>query len=321
MEFASVRIYLVVFAISVACQGVATTPFLNKLEKQNIQNIVNNSLDPAKETDFKVQKRPSKELHRTKQTLSYELKTKYAVDKVVGGTLAQEGQFPWMAVIHQLLGAGRISMCGGTIISIRWILTAGHCIANGPTNFNVILGIVDKSGIGYDYNEGAGLSMYTTQGALHPQYGMGVNDIALLYLPQDIPFNEKIQPIRLAGQAKAQQTFEGSTAYVFGWGLDGTGYTENQKHLKYGALPIISNAQCMQFWSINDGNICTAPSTGSDACQGDSGGPLIVWEQNQPLQIGIVSFGDTDCPSRRPGVFTKVAAFSNWIAQVTGIQY
>jgi len=41
---------------------------------------------------------------------------------------------------------------------------------------------------------------------------------------------------------------------------------------------------------------------------------------NRPLQIGIVSYGDANCPSSRPGVYTRVAAFERWIHHVTGLR-
>jgi len=42
---------------------------------------------------------------------------------------------------------------------------------------------------------------------------------------------------------------------------------------------------------------------------------------DRPLQIGIVSYGDANCPSGRPGVYTRVAAFAEWIQRVTGMQF
>lgn len=43
--------------------------------------------------------------------------------------------------------------------------------------------------------------------------------------------------------------------------------------------------------------------------QGDSGGPLVVGD----IQVGIVSWGIGCARADYPGVYTKVAAFSEWI--------
>nr|XP_046272125.1 chymotrypsin-C-like [Scatophagus argus] len=60
-----------------------------------------------------------------------------------------------------------------------------------------------------------------------------------------------------------------------------------------------------------------SPDELKSACQGDSGGPFACkaagadtnWEVH-----GIVSFGPQGCiRDKKPSVFTRVAAFSDWI--------
>lgn len=110
-------------------------------------------------------------------------------ERVAGGNYANEGQFPFMAVVHRLIDGRRISQCGGTIISKRWVLTAGHCVARHPRRFFVIFGIVDKTGIGYSVNGGSGHAMMTTRAVVHPNYFYSKNDIGLLRMPRDISFS------------------------------------------------------------------------------------------------------------------------------------
>ena len=48
--------------------------------------------------------------------------------RIVGGTDALPGEFPWQViVVHRAYGEVN-EFCGGTIISSEWILTAGHCV-------------------------------------------------------------------------------------------------------------------------------------------------------------------------------------------------
>src|SRR5262245_461183 len=46
---------------------------------------------------------------------------------IVGGQPAEEGKYPWQVRLYSSM-QDQIGFCGGSIISNRWILTAGHCV-------------------------------------------------------------------------------------------------------------------------------------------------------------------------------------------------
>ena len=56
---------------------------------------------------------------------------------------------------------------------------------------------------------------------------------------------------------------------------------------------------------------------GTDSCQGDSGGPLTcsrtVNKSTQVVQFGITSFGIGCAQKHRPGVYTEVGKYTDWI--------
>ncbi len=49
--------------------------------------------------------------------------------------------------------------------------------------------------------------------------------------------------------------------------------------------------------------------------QGDSGGPLVCESAGVWYQVGIVSWGSTDCNVRAPAIYSRVAYLRQWIDQ------
>ena len=78
------------------------------------------------------------------------------------------------------------------------------------------------------------------------------------------------------------------------------------------SVPIVSYQQCRNSYGlILRSMICAGymSTGGTDACQGDSGGPLVC---NDRL-TGVVSWGEGCALANRPGVYTNVSSFLEWI--------
>ncbi|GMR56603.1 hypothetical protein PMAYCL1PPCAC_26799, partial [Pristionchus mayeri] len=48
---------------------------------------------------------------------------------IIGGNnVTKVGKWPWQVLVLPKNWDGELHMCGGTVNSERWILTAGHCV-------------------------------------------------------------------------------------------------------------------------------------------------------------------------------------------------
>ncbi|NXC99643.1 PRS55 protease, partial [Certhia familiaris] len=104
------------------------------------------------------------------------------------GTDVKPGEFPWLVSIRS---HGQ-HICGGTIISALWILTAAHCFVDKlPPDLTVAVGGVDLSLPLEEHNPDSLI--------LHEEFNRTSlqNDIALILLSNPIEFSKEKTPICL----------------------------------------------------------------------------------------------------------------------------
>ncbi|XP_019524966.3 trypsin 3A1 [Aedes albopictus] len=228
--------------------------------------------------------------------------------RIVGGFKVTIEDVPYQVSLRNWSG---FHICGGSIISPRWILTAAHCAPTSANPFSTIMvGSADRK---------QGKVFKLKRIISHPLYDPNTvdYDFSLLELREDMPFDSTRAPIPLPEQDESLA--EGALCRVSGWG-DTMSWTESTSMLRATDVPSIDQDRCSDaytnFGGITPRMICAGYwEGGKDACQGDSGGPLV---SNGKL-VGVVSWGYGCALEGFPGVYARVAAVRDWIRKESGL--
>ncbi|KAF5921691.1 hypothetical protein HPG69_012862 [Diceros bicornis minor] len=251
--------------------------------------------------------------------------------KMLGGKEAEEGEWPWQVSVRI---SGR-HVCGGSLVTKQWVLTAGHWILN-RFHYSVKMG---------------SWSVYKEITSMFSKVGTIQNDPALLQLLYPINFAVTIQPVCIP-----KETFQveaGTRCWVTGWGRreefgetvrqEANSGRRRQPYPWSGELysyilqevdqyiiyydrcnQVVQKAMSTNKDVVLKGMICGYKDAGKDACQlpysqkpgPDSGGPLVCEFNETWVQLGIVSWG-IGCGCRNvPAVYIDVDVYTKWLVTV-----
>lgn len=251
--------------------------------------------------------------------------------RIKGGLFSDITSHPWQAAIfvQNRRSPGERFLCGGTLISSCWVLSAAHCFLERfpPHHIKVVLGRT------YQAVPGEEEQIFEVEKYIvHKEFDDDTynNDIALLQLKSDsLQCAQESDAVRTVCLPEADlQLPDWTECELSGYGKHEASSPFYSHRLKEAHVRLYPSSRCTSQHLFNKtitNNMLCAGDTRSggnqanlhDACQGDSGGPLVCESDRHMTLVGIISWGIGCGQKDVPGVYTKVANYLGWIQDTT----
>jgi V8-like Glu-specific endopeptidase len=186
-----------------------------------------------------------------------------------------------------------VALCTGTLVSPSVMLTAAHCVAEGPLAIDAVFFPTPTTRSSY------AVIAYE----IHPEFNFPEADLAVLLLEAPVV---DVTPISLVGQTPRPRT-QGT---IVGYGKDETGRVGLKEMGTVRLKRCPRRVPALGLWrGALTRAICwrSRPSQ-QDTCHGDSGGPFLIGN----TLAGVTSGGDPHC-SGTLSWDTNVVPFLPWI--------
>jgi len=234
------------------------------------------------------------------------------VGRIVGGEDAGMKDAPWQVSLRNFL-VSISHFCGGSIIAPEWVLTAAHCLDGLSTLQYEIMAGEHNLHLPDLHEEVRRVRAHF----IHPNYTWNDKefDIGLVRLNSALRLSDYVQPIELYSGPSPP---EGLVCEATGWGVTEEDGMFLPSILQKVSLPVVGDTLCTEEYGyLMRENMLCAGEEGKDSCSGDSGGPLVcpLGESSSLVLAGVTSWGQGCGRPGKPGVYTEVSYFYDWIQE------
>ncbi|XP_071525421.1 uncharacterized protein [Panulirus ornatus] len=229
--------------------------------------------------------------------------------RIVGGNDSAPDVWTFLVGIKR----NGVFICGGSIITADWVLSAGHCFVRFRKMFYEVQAGMLRRGSWSPFEQ----TTLVSHVIRHEDFEVThlFHDLVLLKLQTPLQLNRWVRPVCLATQMDLKM---GTMCTVAGWGnvLEDGDLADSLQEVQ---LPTLDTCT-RDFMLVTDEQVLCAgyPEGLRDACQGDSGGPMMCNGTEGWVQAGVVSYGRGCARADQPGVYSRVTHYKPWIQEKIG---
>ncbi|KAJ1522494.1 hypothetical protein ONE63_001684 [Megalurothrips usitatus] len=240
-----------------------------------------------------------------------------------GNMSTSAADFPWHVTVYDKATPKNVKqICGGTLISTKYFVSAAHCFHNGKTAFPASRYVAGFGKVKRSANDTEPTEQFRETSKIFTNGYKGArelhsNDIALVELKEDVDITSWTMPVCVDWGLELPDLQHGEKGAVVGFGGE-----RPTKELHFALLPFAKSDECRKnvsdilavFNKLKD-KFCIGFVNRTQVSKGDSGGGIAFPSTDRVWFLrGVVSIGDSARTTY--SFFTNVTHYVPWMAGI-----